>query len=328
MSKEYSVLFIGNSMTYFHDLPTAIFAPMAESVGIDVKVSSVTAGGRFLWENLEKDDETARAVKAALAPDQAGVYDFVVLQEGMPDLYTQREKFHGAVRTLAGMIRGIGAEPALYARMGNQRGNPELPDDPECTYENVYNAIVEAHQTISEELDIPVAWAVSAAYELNDTGVDVDLYFQDQSHPGYGGSYAAALGVLNVLFGVDPTTVTYDGELTASQAALCREAVKRTQFLQSAKGELIAEFNALGIADMPRVTDLCRLSGGFVNLEYTLANGEKVKLLEDGKTYLGYQLEKEQGDRCYGLVADERYLLVCEYGCNGADPEIVVYKRR
>ena len=64
------------------------------------------------------------------------------------------------------------------------------------------------------------------------------------------------------------------------------------------------------------------------NLEYTLANGEKVKLLEDGKTYLGYQLEKERGDRCYGLVADERYLLVCEYGCNGADPEIVVYKRR
>lgn len=327
MSKQYSVLFIGNSMTYFHDMPTAIFEPMARSAGIDVKVRSITAGGRFLWENLERDDETARAVKAALAPDQAGMYDFVVLQEGMPDLYTRTEKFHGAVRALTGLIRGIGAKPALYARMGNQRGNPEL-DDPACTYDTVYNAIAEAHRRISEELDIPVAWAVSAAYELNDTGVDVDLYFEDQSHPGYGGSYAAALGILNVLFGVDPTTVTYDGALTPDQAALCREAVKRAQFLQTEKPRLIAEFNALGIADMPRVTDLCRLAGAYVNLEYPLPNGEKVRLLDDKKIYLGYQLEKEKGDRCYGLVADEQYLLVCEYGCNGSDPEIVVYKRR
>lgn len=33
-------------------------------------------------------------------------------------------------------------------------------------------------------------------------------------------------------------------------------------------------------------------------------------------------------ERCYGVVADERFILVCEYGCNGADPEIIVYKRR
>lgn len=328
MSKQYSILFIGNSMTYFHDMPTAIFEPMAKAAGYDVTVRSITAGGRFLWENLERDDETARAVKAALAPDQAGRYDFVILQEGMPDLYTQTEKFYGAVRTLSSMIRDLGAKPALYARMGNKRGNPELPEDPACTYEDVFRAIVEAHERISEELDIPVAWAVKAAYDICDSQTEVEPYWTDGSHPSYVGSYLAALCVFTVVFGVDPTTVTFDGELSPAHAALCRDVVKRIQFLQSEKQRLIEEFNALGIADMPQVTDLCRLSGGFVNLEYTLANGEKVKLLEDGKTYLGYQLEKEQGDRCYGLVADERYLLVCEYGCNGADPEIIVYKKR
>ena len=94
------------------------------------------------------------------------------------------------------------------------------------------------------------------------------------------------------------------------------------------RNRLIEEFNSLGIADMPAVTTLCQLSGAYVNLEYTLPNGEKIKLLDDTKVYLGYQLEKKSGDRCYGLVADDDYLLVCEYGCNGADPEIVVYKRR
>ena len=94
------------------------------------------------------------------------------------------------------------------------------------------------------------------------------------------------------------------------------------------KKRLIEEFNVLGIPDMPEVTTLSQLSGAYVNLEYTLPNGEKMKLLDDTKIYLGYQLEKSDSDRCYGLVADNSYLLVCEYGCNGAEPEIIVYKKR
>lgn len=94
------------------------------------------------------------------------------------------------------------------------------------------------------------------------------------------------------------------------------------------KKRLIDEFNALGISDMPTITTLCQLSGAYVNLEYTLPNGVKMKLLDDTKIYLGYQVEKANSDRCYGLVADNNYLLVCEYGCNGADPKIIVYKKR
>ena len=228
MKKQYSILFVGNSMTYYHDMPTAIFEKMAASAGFDVTVRSVTAGGRFLWEHLSLDDEPARAAKAALAADKAGVYDFVVLQEGMPDLYTRTENFYEAVQTLAGRIRDLGAKPALYARMGNKRGNPEL-DDPACTYEHVYRTIVEAHETISQELDIPVAWAVRAAYEMNEGPLPFDLYDPDRSHPSYAGSYVAALCVFTALFGTDPTMITYDGELPPDQAALCRETVKKVQ---------------------------------------------------------------------------------------------------
>ena len=94
------------------------------------------------------------------------------------------------------------------------------------------------------------------------------------------------------------------------------------------KKRLIDEFNSLKIADMPPVTTLCQLSGAYVNLEYTFPNGRKMKLLDDTKVYLGYQIEKVNSDRCYGLVADNDYLLVCEYGCNGTEPEIVIYKKR
>lgn len=93
------------------------------------------------------------------------------------------------------------------------------------------------------------------------------------------------------------------------------------------KEKLLEEFNALGIPGLT-VSDLCMLNGFYVNLEYPLANGTMVKLLEDSKVYLGSQIEIPGSDRCYGIVGDESYLLVCEYGCNGADPEIVLYQKR
>lgn len=97
--------------------------------------------------------------------------------------------------------------------------------------------------------------------------------------------------------------------------------------MDNVKNTLIGEFNALGIENL-YVRDLNRLNGDYVNLEYTLPNGQRVKLLEDDKVYWGNQIEIPGSDRCYGVVADERYLLVCQYGCNGADPEIILYKKR
>lgn len=94
------------------------------------------------------------------------------------------------------------------------------------------------------------------------------------------------------------------------------------------KEQLITEFNALGIDDMDEVTELYALKGSFVNLEYTLPGGQTIRFWDDDRIYLGNQLHKKNSDRCYGLTADENYLLVCEYRENGSDPEIVVYKKR
>ena len=93
------------------------------------------------------------------------------------------------------------------------------------------------------------------------------------------------------------------------------------------KEQLIKEFNKLGIADMEEVKELHEGKGSFVNLEFPIPSGQSVKLWDDNKTYYINQIEKAGGARCYGLVADEKYLLVCEYGVDGADAEIIVFKR-
>ena len=95
------------------------------------------------------------------------------------------------------------------------------------------------------------------------------------------------------------------------------------------KTKLIEEINDLHIEGMPKLTRLNALVGSCVNLEYPLPGGAKVKFLNDNTTYLGNQLEPEfGGERCFGVLANMDFILICTYGCEGADPELVLYKKR
>lgn len=96
------------------------------------------------------------------------------------------------------------------------------------------------------------------------------------------------------------------------------------------KRQIIRECNTLlHIEGLPKVEDLNVLPGSFVNLEYRLPNGQRVKFLDDNATYLGNQLECAfGGDRCFGIAANMDFLLVCTYEENGENPELVIYQKR
>ena len=54
-----------------------------------------------------------------------------------------------------------------------------------------------------------------------------------------------------------------------------------------------------------------------------------MKFLDDQKTYLGNQLESEfGGDRCFGILANMDFILVCTYEKNDENPELLIYKKR
>lgn len=95
------------------------------------------------------------------------------------------------------------------------------------------------------------------------------------------------------------------------------------------KRQLIWEINDLHIEGMPKVEKLNALVGKYINLEYALPNGEKVKFLDDRKTYLGNQLESEfGGERCFGVLADMDFIMICTYEDQGTNPELLLYKKR
>ena len=95
------------------------------------------------------------------------------------------------------------------------------------------------------------------------------------------------------------------------------------------KKQLIEEINDLNIDGMPKLESLNALVGKYVNLEYCLPSGEHIKFLDDNTTYLGNELSCEfGGERCFGVVANMDFILISEYGVNGENPELIVYKKR
>ena len=94
------------------------------------------------------------------------------------------------------------------------------------------------------------------------------------------------------------------------------------------KAQLIGEINALNIDGMPAVTHLNALVGSFVNLAYPLPNGTAARFLDDSATYLGTQLAGAEDGRCFGVLANADFILICTYGEHAADPELLLYKKR
>ncbi len=95
------------------------------------------------------------------------------------------------------------------------------------------------------------------------------------------------------------------------------------------KQKLLEEINALLAArGIGTINGLFELAGRYVNLEYPMPSGEKVKLLNDKNIYLGAQIEFADLGICYGVVADTSVILLCSYSVNGSEPELVEYRKR
>lgn len=66
-----------------------------------------------------------------------------------------------------------------------------------------------------------------------------------------------------------------------------------------------------------------------MNLAYPLPSGASVKFLNDQTTYLGNQLESEfQDGRCFGVLANMGFIMICTYEAEGKNPELILYKKR
>lgn len=92
---------------------------------------------------------------------------------------------------------------------------------------------------------------------------------------------------------------------------------------------LLAEVNGLlAGCGAPEAEKLWELPGWYVDLAYRLPSGREASFLDGSKIYLGAQIEAPGLERCWGVVADMDFILVCSYGEGGSDPELLAYRKR
>ena len=92
-----NILFIGNSYTYYNDMPKMLES-LARAAGFYAEVASVTKGGYTLARLASDDNENGRRVTAALSGDMK--YDRVILQEQSVLPAAEPERFAEGLRAI------------------------------------------------------------------------------------------------------------------------------------------------------------------------------------------------------------------------------------
>ncbi len=226
--KTWDILFVGNSYTYGNNMPDVLFKKIAKSAGYEVKVTAITEGGHTLEEFANPEDTFGKMVDIALGGSKK--YDYVILQEqSLRPAGEEVPAFYEAVRNLAERIRSTGAEPVLYATWGRKTGSSDLSANG-WTNESMTWRLAAAYQAIGNELEIPVAYAGLAFYDVYTNAPGVEIYDSDMTHASYEGSYLVAATLFAKIFGVDPTTVTYMVRLTEEEKIILQEAARKAVF--------------------------------------------------------------------------------------------------
>lgn len=216
------VLFIGNSLTFFNDLP-GMFAELAQSDGHEVEVDMSAQGG-WTWSHHATSTTTLEKIEQQN-------WDFVVLQEQsvISSIADQcNEHMYPAARLLDGKIREGGADTILFMTWAYRDG---LPRAGHRDFDDMQAQLHVGYMEIADELGAMVA-PVGMVWQ---NGIVQDpqlgLWQTDGLHPSIEGSYLAACVFYAVIYQQSPEGLMYKAELSAEMA----------QFLQAIAAETVLE---------------------------------------------------------------------------------------
>jgi len=204
MANTSRLLFVGNSFTFRNDLPGLI----AQLAPVPIQTQMIVAGGASLRQHINSG-----AVQAAL--DNAP-WDRVILQEQSTLPFKSPARFAESVRELDELIRGHGAQTALYQTWARQNA-PETQD-----------ALSGEYAKMAQELGallVPVGEAWQAVLR---EWPEAPLYDADGSHPSPAGSYLAACVFAAALWQKNPIGAPLPEKLKIEDAARLQTAAWRT----------------------------------------------------------------------------------------------------
>ena len=204
------VLFIGNSLTYVHDLPRTV-EQLAELTGDTIRAAMLAKPDYALLDHLADG-----LVQEILERER---WDVVVMQQGSSALAEGRSWLYQGVDRLAPLIRAAGGRPALYEVWPTINRTFDVP--------GVRTSYLTAAHRV-DGLFFPAGTAWQEAFKRDGS---LALYDADGLHPSRVGTFLAALVIVEQLTGKDvralPAVAYADGvplTLGAPTISLLQEA--------------------------------------------------------------------------------------------------------
>ena len=200
------VLFIGNSLTYYNDLPFMV-ATMSEHGDKKIKAGMIAMPNAGL-EDLWRDGR----VRQQLA---TGEWDVLVMQQGPSSLMSSRKNLVEWSGRFATLARESGTEPALYTVWPSSARRVYLPD------------VIESYRVAAESCECKLLAAGAAWKKAWEKSSRLSLYGADGFHPSDDGTYLAALVIWHGLTGESPAAVP--DRLTLENGEKVRIKAKRAE---------------------------------------------------------------------------------------------------
>lgn len=181
------VLMLGNSFTYYNDMPKMV------SILLNEEVDSVTRGGAYLHQMLNPEDELCAQVTEAINRQK---WDYIVLQEQSNAPALKPELFNPSVDRLCEIIRQNGAKPVLYASWAYREGSEKLATT-NMSYNEMDKAMYDSYHAAAERNNALVADVGKAFTAMRQL---IDPYSkEDDYHPSEAGSLLAAHVIAKVI---------------------------------------------------------------------------------------------------------------------------------
>lgn len=192
------ILFIGNSYTFFNDMPAMLEALALEN-GNEIIQHSVTKGGRHLYENLQDGDAYGEKIKELITQND---YDVLILQEQSFFAIVDFDKFVYGVKALKELVKA--KRTILYSTWGRKTGSPKL-EELGLTSEEMTEKLTKAYISASSITNSEISPVGTAFLKIARAMPETDLYKPDLSHPSYIGSAVGAICHYRAIFGKMPT---------------------------------------------------------------------------------------------------------------------------
>ncbi len=178
------VLFLGNSHTYFNDMP--YYAEyISKSCGIDgiaIKATMLADGGRSLkWHATQKD------VRYNII---YGEYDFIIFQNNAHPFDGYEELREGTEQLLSFVEQAVKKPTIVMYMTWSKKENPED-----------FKEMRDAYRKIANDFKLKLAPVGENFYEIN-ANYNTELYDSDGAHTSKFGAYIAALTIVESLFEV------------------------------------------------------------------------------------------------------------------------------